>query len=386
MSANIVYTSTLLTQIGGAYIGCGTIIAVLGAATTFGAIVQLKRHGLRHLFFPIIIAGLCYLLVGSITAGEGGQFLGLRSGGSIFSNQGLSYMLIAHDFFQGVIPPILWLLVFVTYHAVTPSDPELNGYRKWIKHNTVFILFGYVWIFILIICELAGSASLGSLYNGTTNYASDGETLSAYISTAQTLQLTSYGLWPLFAISGIQAWIVLKHINHFSITFGVYHILLLFVVIGSTVVTSTGSVNWRAYVAISFLFLGLVGIAALWLVLKYGITWEKTTTVGGVEMEETKQSQIVEQDAKESPIVEQPHIKAGSHDVHEGSNHKTNTHENITHESNVYENISARGTISHTTSSSHITNFHKISADGIQDIPGQQRLNEYDYQEKTAVL
>ncbi|KAI9009952.1 hypothetical protein CLU79DRAFT_774692 [Phycomyces nitens] len=261
---------------GSTYFEFGLTTAILSALIIVSAFVQFKNYGHKHLYIPVIAAATCYLINGCLAATVGQIITTTIADQEPWTFQDLTTRELLRDFFSDSFAPISWLIVFETYRLiVVPSSVEspvlANENKKW-SASMISTYLAYLWIALLLICEVVGLVSLSQLPAGSP----ETRVYQQLATSAKIFLFTSFGLWLLPVLSIIQAKISSRCVRPFISTFGAYQFLLFLVVIGRTMKMLSLATFRQTYRTIEFAFVDIFGLIGLSFVIMFGHTWTRS--------------------------------------------------------------------------------------------------------------
>lgn len=230
----------------------------LSVVALVGGLIQANRYDTRHPYMLVCIAALCYLIQAALNNS-------LSSPAGPYTN--VMPRLLAAYFFGPLFPILAWVLVLDIFRMV---QPKTEGTSTWdiLKRDLPGTLAGYIWAFILAICDAAYVGSMGSatLTQGTL------------LDAIHTSEVVTYGLWgflPLYIYQQMKSWNVS---HHFIGSFAVLVILVLLVTIGCTIsqaikMNGIDGSSAMASQVVDFVMSRIFGIIGLYWVIAFGHTW-----------------------------------------------------------------------------------------------------------------
>lgn len=269
----------------------------LSAVALIGGVVQAYRYKKSSPYVLVCIAALCYLIQGAIN-------------GSIDSQVGMFTDMVppglAAYFFSALFPILAWVLLLDIFRL---AHPKSEGTTTWglLKSELAGTFSGYLWAFIMVICDIAVVGSMGSLVNGSA-----GLSLSLAFNALRTLQFVTYGLWafiPLYIYQQRASWNVTRP---FFRSFAVFAALVFCVTIGRTAYLATVMNNLDgsqavAAQAVDFVLARIFGVFGLYWVIAFGHTWvnnDDSTPKADVEQQQQDASSPAPQPAADNTKTE----------------------------------------------------------------------------------
>ncbi|KAI7887533.1 hypothetical protein K492DRAFT_179314 [Lichtheimia hyalospora FSU 10163] len=274
----------------------------LSAVALIGGAVQAYRYKSASPYVLVCVAALCYLIQGAIN-------------GSIDSQVGRFTDMVppalAAYFFGALFPIVIWVLLFDIFRL---AQSKSEGTTTWglLKKELVGTFAGYIWAFIMAICDIAFIGSIGSLVNGSA-----GLSLSLAFNALRTCEFVTYGLWafiPLYIYQQRNSWDVTRP---FFRTFAVFAALVFCVTIGRTANLATSMNNLdgsqaMAAQAVDFVLARIFGVLGLYWVIAFGHTW--------VNNDSTPKDDVEQQQQQASPAPQAPAADNTKTEVSEHNN------------------------------------------------------------------
>ncbi|KAI7881015.1 hypothetical protein K492DRAFT_194640 [Lichtheimia hyalospora FSU 10163] len=206
----------------------------------------------------VCLAAFCYLLQAAINC-------------SLSSQTGTSTDMVSRSlaayFFGPLFPILAWVLVLDTFRSAYTKMEETT---TWVvlKSDLVGTFAGYLWAFIMVICDIAFVGSIGS-----------GNLSQSTLSNALHIrEFVTYGLWgfvPLYIYQQYSRWNVTRA---FFRSFAIFATLVILVTIGRTINTAVSMNNLdgsqaMAAEATDFVLARILGVIGLYWVIAFGHTW-----------------------------------------------------------------------------------------------------------------
>ncbi|CDS07501.1 hypothetical protein LRAMOSA01450 [Lichtheimia ramosa] len=266
----------------------------LSAVALIGGVVQAYRYKKSSPYVLVCFAALCYLIQGAIN-------------GSIDSQVGRFIDMVppalSAYFFGALFPILVWVLLLDIFRL---AHPKSEGTTTWklLKTELVCTFSGYIWAFIMFICDIAVVGSLGSLVNGSA-----GLSLSLAFNALRTLEFVTYGLWafiPLYIYQQRASWNITRP---FFRSFAVFAALVFCVTIGRTanLATSMNNIDGSQAVAaqaVDFVFARILGIFGLYWVIAFGHTWVNNDSTPKADVEQQQDASPAPQAAADNTKTE----------------------------------------------------------------------------------